>query len=186
MLSSADADNEAPVLVGSSVHNQRVERFNRDINRNIRQVFATLFYRLESEGVLDLIDACDIFALHYVFIPRINASLYLLAACHNEHKNSSESNKTPLQLLYLNDHLRSQATGSHMPVPQNSTTNVRDLLTADPQPTPPVEAGPDPISIAELQQLVDTVPPMTEDTDSGLTVYKAVREYVQHIVGHYT
>lgn len=44
MRNSLAEGNGPAVLLGSSVHNQRVERFNRDINRNIRDKFAVLFY----------------------------------------------------------------------------------------------------------------------------------------------
>ena len=39
------------VIVGSSVHNQRVERFNRDLNVNIFQVFSPRLHQLEDVGL---------------------------------------------------------------------------------------------------------------------------------------
>ena len=44
----------APVLVGKSVHNQRIERHNRAINEQLLSTFRQQFYQLESEGVLDV------------------------------------------------------------------------------------------------------------------------------------
>lgn len=35
---------DGSVLTGSSVHNQRIERFNRDLNNNCCQVYAPIFY----------------------------------------------------------------------------------------------------------------------------------------------
>ena len=43
------------MIVGSSVHNQRVERHNRAANEQELSVFREEFYQLESEGLLDLL-----------------------------------------------------------------------------------------------------------------------------------
>ena len=39
----------SPVVVGSSVHNERIERLNRDINIHCEHVFKPEFYSLEAE-----------------------------------------------------------------------------------------------------------------------------------------
>ena len=63
------------ILTGSSVHNQRIERFNPDLNTNCSYVCAPIFYELESMNVLNLDNETYIFCLHYVYIPRINRTL---------------------------------------------------------------------------------------------------------------
>ncbi|XP_031146781.1 uncharacterized protein LOC116043901 isoform X1 [Sander lucioperca] len=45
---------EGSVLTGSSVHNQRIELFNRDLNKNCSHIYAPIFYELESLGILDI------------------------------------------------------------------------------------------------------------------------------------
>lgn len=167
-------DSFLPVLLGSSVHNQRVERFNRDINRNIRDLYATLFYKLESKGILDCGNPLDKFSLHYVFIPRINRSLDSLSAVHNNHKISTEGNMTPNQLVALHDR-QSHPNEHYVPVPQNST-DVRGIM----EQIPVEPEGDEEMIISNYHQefLLRVVPPETEDDDNGLTVYEAVREYV--------
>lgn len=59
---------EPAVLTGSSVHNQRIERFNRDLNRNCSHVYAPVFYELEMMHVLDVENKTDLFALHCVYV----------------------------------------------------------------------------------------------------------------------
>lgn len=102
MLQLADEVNPNPVTVGSSVHNQRVERFNRDINAHVRERFGHLFYSLERSGMLDIENRIHVAALHFVYIPRINAILEALKGCHNNHPIRTEGNKTPLQLIERN------------------------------------------------------------------------------------
>ena len=70
-----ESSGEESVLTGSSVHNQRIERFNRDLNNNCSHVYSPIFYELESMNVLDLDNETDIFSLHYVYIPGINGTL---------------------------------------------------------------------------------------------------------------
>lgn len=66
---------ERSVLVGSSVHNQRIERLWRDSHRCVTSVFYRLFHYLEYNDLLDPIDEVHLFAVHYVFLPRINRAL---------------------------------------------------------------------------------------------------------------
>lgn len=42
-----ESRGEGSVLTGSSVHNQRIERFNRDLNNNGSHVYAPIFYELK-------------------------------------------------------------------------------------------------------------------------------------------
>ena len=43
-----------PVLMGKSVHNQRIERHNRGLNEQLLSTFRQQFYELESQGALDV------------------------------------------------------------------------------------------------------------------------------------
>ena len=47
------------VIVGSSVRNQRVERFNLDINKNVTRQFTALFRDREFEGHLNASNETD-------------------------------------------------------------------------------------------------------------------------------
>ena len=51
---AAKGEESKPVLVGKSVHNQRIERHNHALNEQLTSIFREEFYQLESEGVLNV------------------------------------------------------------------------------------------------------------------------------------
>ncbi|XP_019860862.1 PREDICTED: uncharacterized protein LOC109589179 [Amphimedon queenslandica] len=87
-------------IAGSSVHNSRIERLWRDVHSSVLSTYKAVFHDLEERGILDCENEADIFALHYVFIPRINKSLKLFQEAWNSHPLSTENNKSPLQLYH--------------------------------------------------------------------------------------
>ena len=73
MLSTSN--NHSPVITGSSVHSERIERMWHDITRCVSSSFISVFTTLEAEGLLDPLNEADLFCLHFVFIPQVNRAL---------------------------------------------------------------------------------------------------------------
>ena len=94
--------NSNAVMVGSSVHNQRVERFHRDANMQVINTFYNEFMRLEEAGLLNPLSEADVFCLHLVYLSAINERLTEFIQAHNNHSLSTEHNWTPLQLFRMN------------------------------------------------------------------------------------
>ena len=82
-------------ITGRSVHNQRIERLWRDVYLGSISLFYDLFYQLEDDGLLNSSCNNDLFALHFVFIPRINHQRDVFRAFYSHHPLRTES---PLQL----------------------------------------------------------------------------------------
>jgi hypothetical protein len=156
----AAANGPDSVIVGSSVCNQRVERFNLDINTNVTRQFSALFQDLEFEGCLDASNETYLFCLQYVHLSRINRVLHQFIAAHNHHAISSEESAMPLQLFHAYQHLTELYSSSVHSVPypvlniQNLLSNPEELACVD------VQARPCPLvpeKCAELQRLVNLV-----------------------------
>ena len=69
------------IITGSSVHNQRIERLWRDMHRCVTQLYYRLFYYLEHRGLLDSMNQLHLFALHHVYLSRINRSSRMGGIC---------------------------------------------------------------------------------------------------------
>ena len=87
-----------PFRTGLSVHNQQIERLWKDVNLYVASYFSNLFYYMESLDILDRLDEVHLFALHYIYKPRINRALKLFATQWNSDPLSTEGNMTPYQL----------------------------------------------------------------------------------------
>ena len=75
MLSHRGTERRS-VLVGSSVHNQRIERLWKDSHRCATSIYYRLsVYYLEQNELLDPINQHHLLALHHVYLPRINCSI---------------------------------------------------------------------------------------------------------------
>ncbi len=87
------------VIVGASVHNQRIEQLWRDMHRCVTILFYKLFYFMEQVDLLDCLNETHLYSLHYVFIPRINRALALFIGGWNYHPIRTAHHKSPQQLF---------------------------------------------------------------------------------------
>ncbi|CAB3996278.1 uncharacterized protein LOC110252499 [Paramuricea clavata] len=168
-------EDSHPAIVGSSVHNQRIERDNRAVNEQLVSTFKMTFYSLERQGLLDPSNCTDLFCLHYVFLPRLNKSLSQFIAAHNNHTVSTEENKSPLQMFCQNRHLTALHSEERHNLLQGN--NVSRFLES-PGDTPYVEVNDvtdvlDEHGLHQLQQVVD--PLSDEDSD---TLYRRAIQFV--------
>uniref|UniRef100_A0A3B1JIP5 Integrase core domain-containing protein n=1 Tax=Astyanax mexicanus TaxID=7994 RepID=A0A3B1JIP5_ASTMX len=86
-------------LRGPSTHNQRIERLWGDMWRGLTNVYHDLFSFLETEGILNLDNEMHLWALHYVYLPRINRDLSAFASQWNNHGLRTERHQSPLQIF---------------------------------------------------------------------------------------
>ena len=87
-----------PVIVGKSVHNQRIERLWRDLFQGVTCTYYYLFHHLEDIGMLNHLNENDVFCLHYVYMNVINHHIEEWVNAWNEHKMTSSHNMSPMQL----------------------------------------------------------------------------------------
>ena len=87
------------MITGSSTHNQRIERLWRDMHRSVTILYYRLFYYMKHHDLLNPLDEHHLWALHYVYLPRISRSLNEFRNSWNNHPMRTTSHKSPIQLF---------------------------------------------------------------------------------------
>jgi hypothetical protein len=166
------------IITGSSVHNSRVERAHRDVYSGVLCFFARTFTRLEDNQLLDPLNELHLFALHYVYIPRINRCLQEFKDQWKNHPLSSERNRTPLQLF----------TSGVIENQQSGYSGVQSILDAGYTPhygfdgSGPLSVEEDgyqvvvpetsiQISVEQMTSLSNQCNPLQEDSTNGKNTY---------------
>ncbi|KAF6721551.1 hypothetical protein FQA47_002195 [Oryzias melastigma] len=84
---------------GRSVHNQRIERLWRDLWHGTTNVYHQLFSFFEYDGIIDVSNEMHMWALHFVYLPRINRDLQVFVEQWNNHGLRSSGHLTPRQIF---------------------------------------------------------------------------------------
>lgn len=86
-------------IQGRSVHNQRIERLWVYLWRGVTNVYHGLFHFLERERIIDPDNERHIWALHFMYLPRLNRDLSDFVRQWNNHGLRTERHMSPRQLF---------------------------------------------------------------------------------------
>ena len=157
-------------IAGSSVHNTRIERLWRDVYTAVTSMYVSVFSELEERNLLDPDNETDLFCLHYVFLPRVNASLNQFGSSWNNHPLSTENNLSPIQLY------TGSSIGSNLFLDQSDMLmfGVESDYTSSYQDSDSQVIVPNthiPLSQQSVHVLQSRINPLQSSSDYGIDLY---------------
>lgn len=177
------------VIVGSSVHNQRIERLWRDMHRCVTQLFYKLFYHLEYHNLLDPLNEAHLAAIHYIFLPRINQALGHFKEGWNNHSIRTAHNHSPYQLFVsgvLRLHRQGLVATDFLDAVDDHYGITEEGLTSD---DTAIEIPINTFDLREdhFQELKRLIDPLSESSNYGLDLYQECLDfYISMISQHPT
>ena len=171
------------MITGASTHNQRIERLWVDVHRSVTSLYYRLFYFLEQSDLLDALNEIHLFALHYIYIPRINQALKEFQEGWNHHGIRTASHLSPHQ-LFVRGSLQLRSSGLAALDFFESVGNDYGSSIDDEIPLPEPDSVTVPqgrFNLSELEQLRTIVDPLQESDNYGIDLYLAVIEYLHSI-----
>ncbi|XP_057184798.1 uncharacterized protein LOC130551258 isoform X3 [Triplophysa rosa] len=161
---------------------QKIERLWRDVRMCVTGLYYDILHRLEDCGYLEISNFTHLFCCHYVFLPRIQASLNAFRDAWDNHSMRTENNLTPNQLWEV---------GQYQNPISDPEIHFQNSAAAE-QERGDVEADHFGVNVPAIQMLqltneqiehlVSQIDPLQESGLFGVDIYLQTLTFVQNLV----
>ena len=171
----------------AQVTNFNAVNVNRKLHfRCVIQLYYRLFYHMELEGLLDPLNHKHLFALHYIYKPRIQKSLDDFREGWNNHNIRTENNKTPYQ-LFVSGILQLHQSGLTAldffdSVDDNYGIDEAGLSHDDFNESVEISRIEFELSEDNYRNLTNTVDPLNNSESYGIDLYQRTIQYIDFVV----
>ena len=168
------------MLTGSSTHNQRIERLWRDMHSCVTLLFYKLFYYLEQQDLLNPLNDLNLWALHYIFLPRINRCLVEFIHSWNNHPIRTACHKTPQQLFTAGSLVLQTSNVDAFDYAEavDSNYGLDPDITVIPNEAVVVPENPIKFSESDIQALKIAIDPLGVSDNHGIDIYEQTLQLI--------
>ena len=168
-------------IAGRSVHNQRIERLWAEVNRVSSALYKDVFQFLENSNALNSLDEVHLWALHYVYLPRINASLDEFKSQWNHHGLRTTGHQSPLA-LWANAMIHATDESNVINWQTYGIDNDGLISNIDSNNNVVVPEASLQLCEQQLQELQQRVNPLADDGNNGISHFYDTVNFLQRLL----
>ena len=167
----------------------RIERLWLDLFVKVASKYHGIFNHLEKYEILSLENDVHMFALHFVYLPRLQEDLRTWQRSHNHHPVRTENNRTPLQLYHESfiQHAETHYSSIQNALYMDSASRqeqVRVFREENDFPEPSdikiqLTRVPSPLSDPQLSELRTTINVTRQSECNGIDIYEDVLNFIK-------